>query len=299
MFFFRSEKDIPQYVLELLVDKSFLTLIIFQGGHCLPKSTTPLTPVTPACTVEYGKYLEAEQTQAILKTCRSLRISFGSTFGPLSQVALAKVLHRRRRTLPPGDWERRVREPMHFYGPMNLRTRMPAEWRKVEGMTQICTFLGYYGNTLPHMPSKESTEPSLDELLSRQTFLLRCQTCKAQADSFFRHPYLYEMSAVRSRKRLHYTYNVAKLLERKEAGENIERELADFSASLVSNLPVYSNTGSSLGSVCLPTFNWLCAHHVGTGSRYHAPRVSSIYSLYVYPTVLPDVLTLVQLPLRR
>jgi hypothetical protein len=139
---------------------------------------------------------------------------------------------------------------MHFIGPISLRNRMPSEWRKNDGMTEIFTFINHYICTLPRMPSNSKTlNATYGELLSRSAFLNRCLSIKRQTEAYFRHPLLFEMSVLRSERRLILQRKISKLWEKKQQGELKKSDLVELNASLISNQLIFSNAASSLGSV--------------------------------------------------
>jgi hypothetical protein len=128
---------------------------------------------------------------------------------------------------------------------------MPGEWRKKGGMTEYFMFIGPYQSTLPRMPSRNNPDPTYDELLSREAFFNRCLSTKKQTDNYMLHPMLHDMNEIRFGGRLEDRKRAAKLYEKKKRGELEEQDLQELGEAMSSFPLVYSNFGSSFGSVRL------------------------------------------------
>jgi len=220
-----------------------------KGGHMFPNKIQPETLLTPPTPRAYGVYLDTGQTHAILRNCRVHGIPLGSAVAPLSQIAHARVLHRRRHTMQPKEWDRIIREPMHYAGPLSRRPRMPEEWQKGGGLTEYCMLIGPYQCTLPRMPSGRSSNPTYGELLSRKAFWNRCLSVKKQTDDYTNHPLFHEMNAVRFVGRLEDRRKCAKLWEKKQKGELAPQDITNLAEYLQSFPFAISNVGSSFGSM--------------------------------------------------
>jgi hypothetical protein len=199
----------------------------------------------------YGASLTAKSTKAVFNNCRSHGFTFGSAVMPLCQLAHARVLHRRRHTMQPEEWEERRRGPMYYNGPMNVRPMMPEEWKKKGGLTEYFLLITPYQCTLPRMPSCNSTNPSFEELLSRKNFINRCISVKNQTDDYVNHPLFHEMNSVLYLGRLENQMKAATLWEKKQRGELTQEDLTGL-AEYVGSFPfTITNSASSFGSVCI------------------------------------------------
>lgn len=223
----------------------------WKGGHTLPNNIRIETPLTPAASRSYGVTLDTTRTNAVMRKCRTLGITLGNTVAPLCQIAHARILHRLRDEMPPGEWEQRIREPMHTAGPMNLRYKMPEEWRKNGGLTEFFFHVGIFQCTLPRMPACESSNPTFDELMTRKAFFNRCLATQKQTDNLFAHPMLHEMNEIRFMGRLQVRKTQIQMWEKQERGELGQQDLEVLEKDMSSVPLVFSNLGSSLGSVRL------------------------------------------------
>jgi hypothetical protein len=170
---------------------------------------------------------------------------------PLCQLAYARVLHRRRHTMEPDEWEHRIREPMHYNGPMSRRPKMPKEWKDKGGLTEFYMLIGIYECTLPRMPScNNSTDPSYEELLSRARFRNRCLSVQQQTDKYVNHPFFHELDAALYVGRLENRKRAAKLWEKNRRGEMTQQDLEELAGYLRSFPYMLTNSASSIGSVC-------------------------------------------------
>jgi hypothetical protein len=93
------------------------------GGHTIPNRITPETLWTPARSCAIHVRLPEHVSARISRTCRVNGITVGHAHPLLAQLAMSRVLHRRyaRGEISQEDWERRLREPTHTGGPLNLR----------------------------------------------------------------------------------------------------------------------------------------------------------------------------------
>jgi hypothetical protein len=128
---------------------------------------------------------------------------------PLCQIAQARILHRRRHTMPSEEWESRAQEPMHYNGPIGLRPRIPEEWKKKGGMTEFFMLIGVYECTLPRMPSCDSsmTDPWYDDV---------------------NNALFHELSSALYVSRLENQRKAAQLWEKNQSGEVTQQDLEEF-----------------------------------------------------------------------
>lgn len=206
----------------------------------------------------YGIHLDEAQTASILKKCKSLGITLGNTTAVLCQIAHARILARYRHRLPPVEWEDRIRQPMHTIGPFSLRTRMPEDsaWRVGGGMEEFFVYVGYSICTLPRMPVRPSSgagggASSYEELMTRKTFIRRCESIKRQSDRWLRHPLLREMCVWRAMARKYAARRAARIREL-GSNENFYEEEDDMPEWIRRREDfVFANEASSFGSVSL------------------------------------------------
>jgi hypothetical protein len=185
---------------------------------------------------------------------------------PLCQIAQARILHRRRHMISPDEWEQTIKVPMHYNGPMSRRPKMPEEWKKKGGMREFFMLIGVYQCTLPRMPScNSSTDPSYEELISRESFRNRCVSVQKQTDEYVNHPLFHEMISLFFVIRLENRKRAAKLWEKKQRGEVTQQDLEELAGYLGSFPFITTCSASSHGSVCT---DFLCRlHGTETGDR--------------------------------
>ena len=166
---------------------------------------------TPAMTCRHGCSFTRAESDAVLAACRAQRITFGTAIGVISQLAHTRILHRRflRGDLPPAEWERRRREPMHFGGPINLRPHMDAAWQRAGGATEVALHIDFYECTLPPMPSPfgvradagvsrdASGAPPFGALMSPARFFHRAHAFRRQLQRIARCPLIIDVAVAR------------------------------------------------------------------------------------------------------
>lgn len=130
-----------------------------KGGHTLPLSSEP-DPLRPVHSRTHIITLPTSVSQQILKSCRSLGITFGNALPVLSQLAHTRMLHKCRNNISPTlphisdeEWEHRSVEPMIFAGPLNLRPYLNRSWFENGGFGDICVAISFFFFKLPSMPS--------------------------------------------------------------------------------------------------------------------------------------------------
>ncbi|KAJ3915996.1 hypothetical protein F5877DRAFT_47500 [Lentinula edodes] len=187
------------------------------GGHTLPRILRPSTTYTPAQSSYITYSFTPSETATILGRCKQLGITFGNAHPVLGQVAVARVLLRRRlRTfedIDDDEWAYRRREPMMTGGPANLRPYLDQNWYSRGGAGNVCLSISYFFFTLPFMPIGEVGEladgnnegissgdikiPPFEKMLSRARFLLRCNNIRSQASEIFHHPRFLDIHVAR------------------------------------------------------------------------------------------------------
>ncbi|KAJ3723437.1 hypothetical protein C8R42DRAFT_37269 [Lentinula raphanica] len=203
-----------------------------KGGHTLPRIIRPSTPYTPAKSAFITYAFSPAQTTNILRTCKQLGITFGNAHPILGQLAITRVLLRRRlltltkkrRGIPLStnediddeEWSYRRRQRMMTGGPLNLRPYLDQNWYSEGGAGNVCLSISYFFFALPFMPLGESgvladslsddfeagtlatseiKMPSYDEMLSKERFHMRCKNIRKQSLEVFRHPRFLDVHA--------------------------------------------------------------------------------------------------------
>lgn len=199
-------------------------------------------------------------TTRILERCRLSGFSPSTIFPVLSQLATARLLHRRyyRGEISEDEWEYRRRQPMHFFGHVNLRPYLDAEWRRKGGGQEGLALASTFVCTLPFMPSLGNTRSSAVELsngappfsvlLGRDRFLLRCRMFKKQMDHVLKHPLYLDMAELAAQRSIALKKTTA--LHWKDA--SLGRHVPDKTLptlSIFGDGQVMSNSTSSGGNV--------------------------------------------------
>lgn len=135
-----------------------------------------------------------------MDNCRHYGITINYAYFVLSQVAMTRVLYRRylRGEIGDEEWEYRKRQPMHIFGPLNLRPYMDQRWFQNGGLGEVGLNVGYLHCILPFMPLGSSGgirqfdwadgAPPFSSLLSFKRFLHRTKLLKIQTERFTKHP---------------------------------------------------------------------------------------------------------------
>ncbi|KAJ3849735.1 hypothetical protein EV368DRAFT_46699 [Lentinula lateritia] len=202
------------------------------GGHTLPRILRPSTTYTPAQSSYITFSFTPFETTTILRRCKQLGITFGNAHPVLGQVAVTRVLLRRRlRTfedIDDDEWAYRRREPMMTGGPANLRPYLDHNWYSKGGAGNVCLSISYFFFTLPFMPIGEVGEladgnnegissgdikiPPFEKMLSRARFLLRCINIRSQASENFHHPRFLDLHVARIPMRIERCRHAALVL---------------------------------------------------------------------------------------
>ncbi|GJE91990.1 hypothetical protein PsYK624_081430 [Phanerochaete sordida] len=226
------------------------------GGHTLP--TLPeVSHTKPLSRAIFVQFTVAE-SQQIMRTCRAWGLTLGNAHPVLSQLAFARLLHRlhAQGTLSDADWETRLRQPMHYTGPMNYRPYLDSAWYKSGGAEEVCIAISFYTLTLPSLPRAPTSPPDatgappFHALLSPARFRARAQAARAQSKALAAHPLLHEFHALRLTLRNARTRTAALALRegRPASGLSPLPGVAP-SAGRFAELPpcVFANGGASLG----------------------------------------------------
>lgn len=184
------------------------------GGHTLPTLPKPSsTPLSRTIRI----YFTAAESRQIMAACRLLGITLGNALPVLSQLAFARVLYRLRHAgqITDAEWDRRLRQPMHYTGPMNHRPYLEREWYTGGGAAEVCIAISFYTLVLPALPRPNSPAldttgaPPLAALLTPARFRARAQMARAQTKALLAHPLLHELHALRLPIRNARTYAAA------------------------------------------------------------------------------------------
>ncbi|KAI9067817.1 hypothetical protein FKP32DRAFT_227499 [Trametes sanguinea] len=183
------------------------------GGHAMPRSITDLTYYTPAVTQRVAIRFDPSQSRTIIAAARRHGVTLGAAMPVISQMALARVLHRRylRGDMSEEEWERRRRQPMHYGGPLNLRPHLDKEWLRQGGLSGIALMIDFYDCTLPFMPTPFGTRrdadvprvdgaPPFSALLSRERFIHRVKGVKRQISRGVKHPLFLDIAHARQQR---------------------------------------------------------------------------------------------------
>jgi len=145
--------------------------------------------------------LPLDKSTIAMKTMKAEKITIGSSIHVLSQLAHAKLLHRKRAEgkISDDEWEFRKRQPMHFFGPINTRPYLPKEWQAKGGHVEAITLGSTYQCSLPIMPLRD--DPS-KPFMTRERFIHRSKFAKKQMDAHLRHPLLKEFALAVEKRHL-------------------------------------------------------------------------------------------------
>ncbi|KIJ61883.1 hypothetical protein HYDPIDRAFT_158855 [Hydnomerulius pinastri MD-312] len=230
---------------------------VFKGGHTLPGKFTTTTSVTPALPRILVQTMPQELSQLVLHNCKRLGITFNNAYFTVSQVAMARVLCRRylRGEIGEEEWNYRKRQPMHFYGPLNLRPYLDNEWLKKGGAGEVGLNISFFHFVLPFMPlgtcdltsDLVNGAPSFASLMSFKRFLHRSALVKSQSEKLFRHPRFVDISVAAHVDRIEPS-RVAALDWVQQGEERRHRENARLEW-VGTNDPILAQGGSSLGNM--------------------------------------------------
>ena len=196
-------------------------------------------------------------SQRMLATCRKLGITFGNALPVLSQLAHSRILHQLRfkeGTISGSDWDFRLKQPMNYAGPLNLRPYLDQDWYKSKGGNgEICISISYYNFVLPSLPTSylppevwDGEFPPFDTLLSKERFLHRSRMIRQQTLALVKHPLFVDITACYTPARVTNSRNMGLSWR---AGEPIKTDTPK-GASVAEDAPfVVSNGGASIGNV--------------------------------------------------
>ncbi|KAI0670387.1 hypothetical protein C8Q78DRAFT_1035959 [Trametes maxima] len=261
------------------------------GGHTFPRTITDSTYCTPARTERPSTEFTISESRAILDSCRRYKVTFGAAVPVISQMALTRFLHRRylRGDISLEEWEYRRRQPMHYGGPLNLRSYLDREWQRKGGPMSVALMIDFYDVTLPFMPTPYGSRrdeslpraadgaPPYAALLSRDRVVYRTKLARRQLANSVKHPLLLEIAHARQplyvvrQKMITAHYNATR------KGEPLPSfpELADFDK--VPSDYVFTGGMSSVGdmSILLPSNYPLPTSHPLSIQAYTAPSSNS------------------------
>jgi len=182
-----------------------------QGGHTLPRKVTGKTPFTASHSKMLHYDLSPDTSRQVILNCRKNKITFGSAYHVLAQVALSRVLLRRylRGEIDEAEWNFRKTEPMISGGPLNLRPFLDKDWFEAGGTNNFCLSISFYVYHLPFLPLGSASAlrpgmevPGYDALFSRERLVLRSKLVGLQANNFMKHPLFLEMAASSTPRRI-------------------------------------------------------------------------------------------------
>lgn len=172
-----------------------------KGGVHLPRKITSHTSLTPAKSRVVHDGCSLKLSKRIIANCRRHKITIGQAHPVLSQIAGARVLHRRyiRGEISEAEWDLIKKQPFNIHGPLNLRPYLDREWYNKGGSTVVALCINYFSFKLPFMPSNcelplDNGSPSFESLISDARFLLRCRMVQKQSQAFMRHPLFFELA---------------------------------------------------------------------------------------------------------
>jgi hypothetical protein len=206
------------------------------GGQTLPHRMTSATPVTPAVSRQIQAEVDEAATGMILRRCRAQAVTFGDVLPVLGQVAMSRVLHRRRARgeIDDAEWAHRLRQPAHMWGVVNLRPVLDQESRTTGGATggYLCVseFTSISLPFLPHLPAAAHTRlmprdasgaPPFAALLSKPRLVARAVLAKRQMAAYIRHPLFLELTLARIPEWSAGLRAAARLWQAAQAGEHV------------------------------------------------------------------------------
>ena len=230
---------------------------------------TPGAPSLPALSRTQTLELPVSTSLAIIETCRKLGITFGNALPVISQIAHARILHRlryKKNEISDSEWDFRLKQPMHFAGPLNLRPYLDQDWYKNKGgASEICLAINFYNYVLPplprsHLPPDQwnGVFPPYESLLSNKRFLHRSRMTRQQITATMKHPLFVDISACRGPGRIARARGFAMNWRAQQNGEPVQAVGAN-NTNVGGDVPfVFSNGGASLGNVSV-SFNHLLA----------------------------------------
>ncbi|KAH6908840.1 hypothetical protein BKA70DRAFT_1103346 [Coprinopsis sp. MPI-PUGE-AT-0042] len=189
------------------------------GGHTLPRKWSPATVQTPAKSRVTSSTFTVEETERMMRACRSNGLTFGSVLPILGQIAMARSLSKcyLEGKMTQDEWEFRKREPMVNAGPLNSRPFLDPQWLKDGGATNVSLGIGYYFYQLPFIPlgaaanlRPGSALPHHFDMFSKGRFNFRCQKMKNNIKEFMQHPRFLEMNEAYMPIRLQRLRDVAR-----------------------------------------------------------------------------------------
>jgi len=204
--------------------------------------------------------IPVEMSRRILASCKSANVTFGHAFPVISQVAHTRLLHRLRRQkkISDDEWAERLRQTMHFDGPLSLRGHLNPEWQRAGGWGELGPYCSSYRATLPFMPTINSRRsfslPLYQELLSKERFLYRSRLIKRQMSADTKHPLHFEFNVDFHRRRAMDSKEKALLWQKMQRTNRISQLFGVSPPSATSEREedyIVANGGSSMGNLDL------------------------------------------------
>jgi hypothetical protein len=231
------------------------------GGHTLPNMMNAETFETPAKSSQLVISLPPDVSKQVVASCRARGITFGHAYPLLAQLAMARLLYRRyiRGEISRDDWERRIREPTHTGGPLNLRPFLSKDWYHAGGEREVNLCISFFFATMPFMPAgprgsisatlDQSGAPGFSNLLSHDRFFLRASGVRKQITQFMKHPFFLEMTLARGPSRIARVRDMALAWQARKDGQPVPYTARTSSGTIPSTGLVMQNGGSSFGVV--------------------------------------------------
>lgn len=239
------------------------------GGHTLPNKMNAETFETPAKSSQLVINLPPDVSKQVVASCRARGITFGHAYPLLAQLAMARLLYRRyvRGEISRDDWERRIREPTHTGGPLNLRPFLSKEWLNAGGEREVNLCISFFFATMPFMPAgprgsvsaalDQSGAPGFSNLLSHDRFFLRASGVRKQITQFMKHPLFLEMTLARGPSRVARVRDMALAWQARKEGRPLPKTAQTSSGTIPTAGLVMQNGGSSFGVVSFVCeLNW-------------------------------------------
>ena len=122
----------------------------------------------------------------------------------IAQMAHARFFHRLRLRgeISEEEWQHRIRQPMHLWGPANLRPFLDPHWYNNGGDGEMNVATIIWQVSLPFMPAcRRPVEewggyvPPFEDMLSKKRFALRANIAGKKLTKQIRHPLFLEMHA--------------------------------------------------------------------------------------------------------
>lgn len=225
----------------------------------MPRTLTKATNFTPALSRMILSGFSVQDSTSIMKSCRKHGLTFGNMYPILGQIALARVLCRRRirGEIDSSEWDFRRKEPMLTAGPLNLRNYLDKTWYNNGGNEIVAVMIGFFFFNLPFLPLGSASflapgdrMPEFQDLLSLKRFVYRSLLIRKQAERDLRNPLFIEIGAAYKPARIQRIRSVAEEWQRSKSRPS--SEFVPISPIEQIKLgPVMAHGGSSFGNVSI------------------------------------------------